>query len=72
MNEYKNLTLKEINIIFQHQYCMKRANEYLNGYRSSYFEYDVLEDVFEDEILIRYADCPGSLVVTVAKALFKK
>lgn len=68
MKEYKNLTIKEIDIIFQHTYDLQRVREHL--YSISSRLYDVYEDIFEEEILIRFADSPNSSIVTSAKGLY--
>jgi hypothetical protein len=48
-----NLSLKEVQIIFGYLYNVTSFTKYVSGYRKSYQEYDVREDV--DSIRIYYA-----------------
>lgn len=65
---YKNLTLKEINIIFQHTYNLRRINQYLRGTRMSTQEYDVYE--IGGEIMLRRSDSyAGSMIVVSGKEI---
>ncbi|MNX77698.1 hypothetical protein D3C86_1092490 [compost metagenome] len=66
---YKSLTLKEIKIIFQHTFDLKRSVEYLS-YRRSAEEYDVVEE--NNQIFICYQNTTDwKLPITAARSVYK-